>query len=254
MNDFAKLELELVSNARGALEPGPADRARLREALAVKLAIAGAAASAVSTAVPSAHPLRHLVNSHLVAVSSVAAVVGTLAFCAGYLAAHRTSTIIVKTVTVAQPQPLANNASSASTPPQPLDPASLASSLDLGHSGTRPRVTPSAALSSEPREDTLTEELELLKRAEHTIRSGNSEVALGLLGQLDEKFPKGQLLEERTAARVMARCQLDDPERARARGNAYLLAHPQSVYADRVKTLCRLDSPEPAKDSPKSGD
>lgn len=253
MTDFAKLELELMACARGAIEPVPQDRARLRKALAVRIATAGAAAGASSLAI-DAKPWRHLVNSHLVGLSSVAAFTGALAFGAGYIAGHHTRTVVVKTVTVVQAQPPAASVVPIPAPPEPLTPASLSSSLDLDHSGARPRAATIPAPSASARDHSLSDELELLRRAERTIRSGNSQVALGLLAELDENFPKGQLLQERTAARVMARCQLDTEDEARAHGSAYLLAHAQSVYADRVRTLCHLNSTQAAKDPPQPGD
>ena len=252
MTDFARFQLELMARARDAIEPGSADRARLRESLASRLALTATAAAASS--VPGERSWRHLLNSHLTALSMVAAVVGITAFGAGYFAGHRVQTVIVKTVTTAgamQPSPLE---SPLAIPSPPHEPASLASSSDWGHSGTRPRTTATAAPSANAPSNSLADELELLRRAERTIRNGNTLVALGLLRDLDEKFPNGQLLEERTAARVMANCQLADADEARARGNAYLLAHPQSVYADRVRALCQLDSKKPAKDSPTGGD
>ena len=252
MTDLARLELELLANARAALEPEPQDRARVRQALAMKFAAAGAVAGLPSVASQSTHPVRRLVQSHLVALGLVATVVGTGAFVAGYITGHRAAKVIVKTVTVFQPQPSDEGAARLAVPPESLKPASLTSSLDLG--GTRPRAASSVAPSAVAASNSLAQELELLQRAERTIRTGNSQVALGLLSELDRKFPKGQLLEERTAARVMANCQLDDEAGARARGNAYLIAHSQSVYADRVRTLCHLDSTQPVKDSPKSGD
>jgi hypothetical protein len=61
-------------------------------------------------------------------------------------------------------------------------------------------------------------------------------------------------MQERTAARVMANCQLDDTQHALARGRAYLSAHPRSVYAERVRSLCHLESAQGAKVSPVPGD
>ena len=186
-------------------------------------------------------------------MSAVAAVTGAIAFGSGYFVGRRTRAVVVKTVTVAETTPSSANANPLVAPSIQLDPASLASS-DWGHSGTRPRVAAIPTPSANASDNSLVEELDLLRRAERTIRSGNSLVALGLLRDLDERFPKGQLLEERTAARVMAKCQLDEKDAARARGNAYLFAHPQSVYADRVRTLCQEDFAKATKDSPASGD
>jgi hypothetical protein len=255
MTDFAQLELELMARARRAIEPTADDRARLRNALAVKIAAAGAATVATQTlASIREKPWRHLINTHLVGLSSVAAITAAAAFGAGFYAGHRTRAVVVKTIAVVQPSASTAPSSLSAAPSQPLSVASLASSsIDMGHSVARPRAESSPAPTALPSGTSIAEELELLKRAEHTLRQGNSHVALGLLEELDRRFPKGQLLEERTAARVMARCQLDDEERARARGNAYVLAHGQSVYSDRVRQMCHLQL-QPTKDSPASGD
>lgn len=253
MTEIAKLELELVARARNALAPEPEDRRRLREALAAKIAVSAAVVGTASVAA-NVRPLRQLLKAHRATLSTVLVMTGAVAFCAGYFTGHRTRTVVVKTVTVVQAPTPTSNAAPAPVSPETLTSASLTSSFDLGHSVARPRAAASAAPSALPPSDSLSDELELLRRAERTLRSGNSQVALGLLDELDARFPKGQLLEERTAARVMARCQLDTEEGARARGNAYLLAHSQSVYADRVRTLCHLDSSKSAKDSPKTGD
>jgi len=252
MTEIAKLELELVARARGALAPEPQDRTRLREVLFAKIA-AGAVVSGAASSVANVKPLRHLLNSHFAALSTVVAATATVAFAAGYVTGHHTHAVVVKTVTVTQPQ-AEGNATPPPLSPTPAPQASLASSLDLGHSGARLRAAANTTPSASPSPNSLSEELELLRRAERTIRSGNSQVALGLLDELDARLPKGQLLEERTAARVMARCQLDSEDGARARGNAYLFAHGQSVYADRVRILCHLDSAKNAKDSSKGGD
>lgn len=256
MNNFATIERELMTRARVAIEPTPADRARLREQLATKIALLSTTAALSSAPLVSTRPWRHLLNSHLVALSTVAAVTGALAFGAGYLTGHRGRTVVAKTITITVPEskselPSAPTPAAAETR---LDPASLASASDWGHSGTRTRGAARTAPNANIPENPLAEELELLRRAERTIRAGNSLVALGLLRDLDQRFPKGQLLEERTAARVMANCQLADADAAQAQGKAYLSAHPQSVYADRVRTLCQLDSAKASKDLPASGD
>ncbi len=252
MNDISRFELELMARAREAIEPTASDRVRLREQLTAKFALLSAAAAIPSVPVAKVHPLRHLLNSHLVALWAAALVAGTASFGAGYYKGYRARPLITKTVAVTIPS--SKDPSTSIPPPVPadikLDPSSLASSSEWGHSGTRPKVTASAAPSANTVDNSLSEELDLLRRAERTIRAGNPLVALGLLRDLDQRFPKGQLLEERTAARVMANCQLADTDTARARGNAYLIAHPQSVYADRVRSICQLDGAKVTKDLP----
>jgi len=256
MNDFSSLEFELMARARNAIEPAASDRARLREQLAAKIALLSTAAAIPTVSVSKVRPLRHLLGSHFVALSAAAVIAGTVSFGAGYYAGFRARPFVTNTVSVTLPDStvLPPSVHSLVAAENKLDSASLASSSEWGHSGTRPKVTASAAPSANAAENSLSEELDLLRRAERTIRAGNSLVALGLLRDLDQRFPKGQLLEERTAARVMANCQLADTDTARAQGNAYLIAHSQSVYADRVRSICQLDSAKVTKDSPASGD
>jgi hypothetical protein len=256
MNDFAKLELELMTRARGALDPSPTDRARLREQLTAKIALLSTAAAVSFAPTANTQTWRHLLNSHLARLTTVAATAGVLAFGAGYFTGLRARPPMTKTVTLSAVTSIPEVPSIA--PPASaqlrLDPASLASASEWGHSGTRTRVAAKTTASTSIPENPLVEELDVLRRAERMIRQGNSLVALGFLRDLDERYPKGQLLEERSAARVMANCQLADAESARSQGQAYLSAHARSVYADRVRSICQLDSAKSMKDSPASGD
>jgi hypothetical protein len=93
--------------------------------------------------------------------------------------------------------------------------------------------------------DPIAEELALLRRAERAIRSKNALLAHGLLRELEQRFPKGKLIEERTAARVMANCQQLEPEAARRAGEAYLKQANSGVYRERVRQLCGLTEVAP---------
>lgn len=92
----------------------------------------------------------------------------------------------------------------------------------------------------ERRARTSGEELALLRRAEHAIRSGHPELALSLLDELDRRYPETRLDEERTAARLMARCARGDVD-ASASGARFLQSSPLSVYSDRVRALCAIE-------------
>jgi hypothetical protein len=71
-----------------------------------------------------------------------------------------------------------------------------------------------------------------------------------LLDQLDREHRTPQLLEEREAARLLADCErsargaLGDsaPSAASERARQYLGAHPASVYSERIRALCGLDT------------
>jgi len=265
MSDINSLERALFARAREALEPTEADRGRIHQQLAARIASASlVAAPSASPPVPTS-PLRHLIDSHLVALSTAVISVGLVAFGAGYLLGHHNQKPVVTTVIQYGPStiprrhlPAPNNDAAKAPPAAPIDlptnQPSLTSFPDRGRGGTGAKAAANTATSAKSNDGSLSEELDLLRRAERTIRAGNSMVALGLLNELDARFPKGQMLDERAAARVMANCQLADETAAKVMGQAYLGAHAQSVYAARVRSICHLDAESGAKDSRGSGD
>ncbi|MEO8177376.1 MAG: hypothetical protein ABI895_00960 [Deltaproteobacteria bacterium] len=85
---------------------------------------------------------------------------------------------------------------------------------------------------------TLAQELALLQRARRALNRSDAALALGIVQSLDERFPDGVLMEERAATRILSLCQLDRKQEARERGRRFLLAHPRSVYAERVRHSC----------------
>jgi hypothetical protein len=90
------------------------------------------------------------------------------------------------------------------------------------------------------------DELSLLRRVEKSLRANDPALALALLGDLDERFPRTALGEERLAARVIAHCTVGDGG-ARLRAESFLRERPGSVYAERVQTACTIpaDRPKP---------
>jgi hypothetical protein len=119
---------------------------------------------------------------------------------------------------------------------------------------TRPRATAGgsharrgADVTREQRARTGAEELALLKRAEHAIRSGQPELALSLLDELERRYPRTRLEEERTAARLMARCARADAN-ASADAARFLQNRPASVYSERVRAECALEMDDDAPD------
>lgn len=99
----------------------------------------------------------------------------------------------------------------------------------------RPRAKPRA-----PAAQPLNDELALLRRVERALRKADPALALGLLAELDERFPESRLVEEREAARHIANCRLGEPG-AVARARLFLGEHPASVYRQRVQLACALD-------------
>lgn len=84
------------------------------------------------------------------------------------------------------------------------------------------------------------DELALLRRVERALRTGDPALALALLAELEQRFPRTDLVEERAAANVLARCGAAEPE-AHALAEQYLRERPTSVYAGRIRTSCGLE-------------
>jgi hypothetical protein len=106
------------------------------------------------------------------------------------------------------------------------------------------RLAPSAEASSTLG---LDEEVRQLRRIERAIRDGNPRLAVAIADNLDRDMPRGQLLTERRAARLMAGCQLDVAAGAVAAAR-FLATNPQTAYASRIRELCGVTSDEQRND------
>lgn len=102
----------------------------------------------------------------------------------------------------------------------------------------RGAVSPVPHAAEEEGGSTLARELALLQRARRALNRNDGMLALGIVQSLDERFPNGVLMEERAATRILSLCQLERQEEARERGHRFLLDHPRSVYAERVRHSC----------------
>lgn len=142
----------------------------------------------------------------------------------------------------------------SSDEPQPSEPPAealardsrqLAGSALAEPSPASPGRPPKRAVRAAPRaaESSLAEELAMLQRARRALGAGNGLLALGIVSELDERFPRGVLVEERVATRVFSLCALERVAEARAVGHEFLSRHPSSVYAERVRTSC-IETPE----------
>jgi hypothetical protein len=81
------------------------------------------------------------------------------------------------------------------------------------------------------------EELDLMRRIERSLRNDQPALALALLAEVEARFPRSALEEERLAASVMAHCGLQDPGHER-RAESFLQSRPRSVYRTRVMAAC----------------
>jgi hypothetical protein len=89
-----------------------------------------------------------------------------------------------------------------------------------------------------------------LQRAERAVRADNAALALALIGELEARYPRSTLLEERSAIQLLAHCRAGATD-ARMRAARFLRQHPSSLYAGRIRELCpseSADGPGDARD------
>ena len=140
-----------------------------------------------------------------------------------------------KTPRVREPRPpSARPIASGSDDAKPA--TSTAASIRRTHSSRR--VGDAEAGELEGQQSSLALELAMLRRARRALRENNGRLALGIVESLSERFPRGALLEERQATRVLSLCQLDRVSQALQGARDFLRNHPGSVYAERVRSSC----------------
>jgi hypothetical protein len=122
------------------------------------------------------------------------------------------------------------------TPEQAAADADAARSRALGAS--RARAARRAAAAPAQAESSLAIELAMLQRARRALNAENGRLALGIVEELDERFPKGVLVEERSATRILSLCQLERDAEAKQAAREFLERYPSSVYAERVRQSC----------------
>lgn len=91
------------------------------------------------------------------------------------------------------------------------------------------------------------EAVRLLQRAQRALDGGELALALVLLEDLDARFPRELLGEEREAALVIALCKGGDKERASRLAGELATRSPGSIYAARIARSCgSFDAPDTA--------
>ncbi len=106
------------------------------------------------------------------------------------------------------------------------------------HASVPPRHVETEAPSAK---DPLLFVVTRLQRAQAELKNGRPVQALVLLDELDDAYPSDVLLEERSAVRVHARCAASHSPSSVLAARKFLLAHPTSLYADRIREACRIE-------------
>jgi hypothetical protein len=180
------------------------------------------------------------------------AIVAGFAGSAGYYVGYRAGRVGVETNQVNPVKERVVETPAPAAPPEPMASIAEAPIASVRLPATRsvpPRA--SGTMGSE-----LEEEARLLARVERSLREHNPRLALGLLEELDQRIPRGQLQHERSAARVMGHCQLGSPSAAR-QAREFSRRNPTSAYLARVRESCDENvgaRDDPATDRDASGD
>jgi hypothetical protein len=113
----------------------------------------------------------------------------------------------------------------ATETPIPLDPAATETPIPLDPAATE---TPRARTKAE---------VALVQLARDALRAGDAHGALIYLDRADREIPSGVLGQEREVLRIEALAASGRGAGAAERAKAYLAAHPESPFVDRVRSV-----------------
>jgi hypothetical protein len=235
VSDETELERDFLRSARRGLSPSRADETRVHAAVTKLAALAPAAPAPgdASGGVAAASNATKRWFSRLAVGAGLVAGGG-----AAYVAGHRAGVEEGRTVGRAEAPSAVESPRSAPTAERarPEPPAAVLAPPPEVAAPRAASPKPSAELANAP-DSGLDEEVRFLKRIERALRDQNPRYALGLLGELERTVPGGQLVEERHAAKAMARCQVLGGSQAMI--DDFSKAHPGSAYVTRVTETCR---------------
>ena len=81
------------------------------------------------------------------------------------------------------------------------------------------------------------EELASLQQARVAIAEDDPARALSVLDAYVARFPQGSMVQEATVLRIEALVRAGDRPAAQRAADAFLQAHPENPYVDRIRTL-----------------
>jgi hypothetical protein len=84
----------------------------------------------------------------------------------------------------------------------------------------------------------LSEEAALLRQVQQAIRNRDGAQAFTLLDEYTAKFPRGTLLVESRAARIVASCELRSRDEGRRLASEFARALPDSPLLARIAAAC----------------
>ncbi len=258
MNELGPEARSIVEAGRSGDDPTGADRARVKKALLISLAAGGALGAAPTAAqgALAAASVKTAGASLLLAAKVLATVVVIGAAGVGIARLNASSAPVVSSVPPALTAAPSNEAPPSIDAPPPIDPpapppvdpapVAIAQGAPAAAITARPAAKPAAPAvpTATPDADTLEAETRRLREAHGALQSGDPGKALALLDEQSTAYAKGELREERAAARILTLCKLGRLDEARIATARFLQESPHSPLADRVRSGC------PARPSP----
>jgi hypothetical protein len=152
------------------------------------------------------------------------------------------------------PSPLPRPSPLPEAPVAPTAPTPTRAAAAPAPNAHRARPSGGATAARRPG-SSLRAALELLGRAEASLRNGNPEFARALLDELDEKSPVTPLTEERLITRALVSCALGDTGAARESRRGLERINSDSIYLRRLEGNCAAAAPaEGEETSPRRSD
>lgn len=219
MSDELSTEARAVLDAgMRAMTPTAADKARVRAALDARLT--------AGSAVPQGTP--------------VVVVLGVLlAIAIAWWATHRPVRRPPAT-----PQPV-TEVRTAEAPPTPAPPVVEQRPAPPPPPPVPPvPPTPRPAVPRRPgEEDTLAAEMLLIGQARRAHAEGNDADAFRAFAEHRQRYPRGQMVEEREASELVIRCQRGDAD-VQTRRQAFARRFPGSVQQAHIDRVCSEPRPQ----------
>lgn len=255
--EATELTLEL---ARRSHEPIAADKARNLLALRQRLGLPGLASS--DAAAPVLQPVAATARARVLRLApwqqlvAVGTVTGAIGFFLGLGVRERASNTVVRDSLLGVPaelqQALAPPPAAEAAPVlQPAPPtvaelaeatASPSTNAPLRARATKTRRTAARSVAVERADPDFLEAVRLLSRARRTLDRQEPALALSLLDELDERFPRQLLDEERAATRVFALCANGERAAALTLARSWFSQRPRSIYTRRLEQSCAREA------------
>lgn len=142
-----------------------------------------------------------------------------------------------------EPAPGSSTPRGVEAPSAPPTAGSIAPSSPLGSSAAFPVEVDDASVGAGSGDFAaqLRAESQVVASAREALRRGDVELAFSRLGDAERRFPGGILNQERETLLIEALMRAGRVDAARQRAAAFLVAHPKSAHAARVRAITALE-------------